>query len=161
MIYSYYIGGLAAVFIIQFLQETLCVCRFRSYRFMDMFPDTALVREIQQELDQTIQQGVQNITRLIRANDPAIANTLQTHAVRPQANSGRVPRAQRSLDEGMDSSLAGRLVRDGLLTPDLLRQLQREWSKDQKQGAGSQSTTNTDHLEENNLKKGKRKKKKK
>lgn len=128
---------------------------------MDMFPDTALVREIQQELDQTIQQGVQNITRLIRANDPTLASTSQTQGGRQQASSSRVLRAQRSSDEVMDSSLAGRLVRDGLLTPDLLRQLQREWSKDQKQGAASQSTMNTDHLEENNLKKGKRKKKKK
>lgn len=128
---------------------------------MDMFPDTALVREIQQELDQTIQRGVQNITRLIRANDPAVANTLETHVGRQQANSNRVPRLQRSSDEGTDSSLAGRLVRDGLLTPDLLRQLQREWSKDQKQGAASQSTVNTDHPGDSNHKKGKRKKKKK
>lgn len=127
---------------------------------MDMFPDTALVREIQQDLDQTIQQGVQNITRLIRATDPAIANTLQTQGGRQQANSSRIPRAQRGSAEGMNSSLAGRLVRDGLLTPDLLRQLQREWSKDRKQGAVSQSTMNMDHLGENNLQKGKQKKKK-
>lgn len=117
---------------------------------MDMFPDTALVRQIQQDLDQIIQLGVQNITRLIRANDAALASTLQT---RQQANTGRVPKEQK--DEGMDSSLAVRLVREGLLTPTLLRQLQKEWSKDQKQGASSRITMNTDHLE-----KGKRKKKK-
>lgn len=117
---------------------------------MDMFPDTALVRQIQQDLDQIIQLGVQNITRLIRANDAALASTSQT---RQQANTGRVPKEQK--DEGMDSSLAVRLVREGLLTPTLLRQLQKEWSKDQKQGASSQITMNTDHLE-----KGKRKKKK-
>lgn len=137
------------------------VCCFYSYRFMDMFPDTALVREIQQDLDQTIQQGVLNITRLIRANDPAVANIVQAHIGKPQANSSRVPRAQRSSEEGMDSSLAGRLVRDGLLTPDLLRQLQREWSKNQNQGGASQSTLNNqDHPDESTHKSGKRKKKK-
>lgn len=135
---------------------------------MDMFPDTALVREIQQELDHIIQQGVQNITRLIRANDPTITDALQTHGSR-QVTGGpagsRVPRGQRSSGERMDSSLAGRLVRDGLLTPDLLRQLQREWSKDQKQGAAEQSALNTEHQDDdddnNKKKKGKRRKKKK
>lgn len=133
---------------------------------MDMFPDTALVREIQQELDNIIQQGVQNITRLIRANDPTITDPLQTRGSRQVAGgsaSSRVPRGQRSSGERMDSSLAGRLVRDGLLTPDLLRQLQREWSKDQKHEAAEQSILNTEHQDDdnNNNKKGKRRKKKK
>lgn len=139
----------------------VCLC---SYRFMDMFPDTALVREIQQELDNIIQQGVQNITRLIRANDPTITDALQTHGSRQVTGgsaSSRVPRGQRSSGERMDSSLAGRLVRDGLLTPDLLRQLQREWSKDQKQGAAEQSALNSEYQDDNNNKKGKRRKKKK
>lgn len=89
---------------------------------MDMFPDTAMVRQIQQELDQVIQQGVRNITRLIRANDPAVGNTLQ-------ARGGRG--GQRRAVELMEKSLSDRLVRDGLLTADLLRQLQQEWSKEQ------------------------------
>lgn len=59
----------------------------------------------------------------------------------------------------MDSSLASRLVRDGLLTPDLLQQLQREWSKDQKQDFPNRSAIDTEH--QNNSNKGKRKKKKK
>lgn len=140
----------------------VCLC---SYRFMDMFPDTALVREIQQELDNIIQQGVQNITRLIRANDPTLTDALQTHGSRQVVGGSagsRAPRGQRSSGERMDSSLAGRLVRDGLLTPDLLRQLQREWSKDQKQGATEQSVLNIEHQDDDdNKKKGKRRKKKK
>ncbi|XP_077992177.1 ATP-dependent RNA helicase SUPV3L1, mitochondrial-like [Glandiceps talaboti] len=39
-----------------------------SYRFMDMFPDGRFVREIQQELDSVIQEGVYQITKLIRAS---------------------------------------------------------------------------------------------
>lgn len=144
---------------------SVCVC---SYRFMDMFPDAALVRDIQLELDDIIQQGVQNITRLIKATDPTITGPLQTQGRRGDntgtassnnLTSRKGQRAQRDPGEMMDSSLASRLVRDGLLTPDLLRQLQREWSKDHKQEFTSQSALDTEHL--NNDNKGKKKKKKK
>eukprot|EP00057_Strongylocentrotus_purpuratus_P017396 XP_011671870.1 PREDICTED: ATP-dependent RNA helicase SUPV3L1, mitochondrial [Strongylocentrotus purpuratus] len=40
-----------------------------SYRFMDMFPDTALIQDVQAELDHIIQMGVINITKLIRASE--------------------------------------------------------------------------------------------
>lgn len=128
---------------------------------MDMFPDTALIRRIQRELDDIIQQGVHNITRLIRATDPTITDSLQTQSSNT-ANSNyltgsRGQRAQRGSGGMMDSSLASRLVRDGLLTPDLLRQLQREWSKDQKQELTNQSALSTEHHDNSN--KGKRKKK--
>lgn len=36
---------------------------------MDMFPDTTVVRDVQRELDSIIQQGVINITKLIRASE--------------------------------------------------------------------------------------------
>lgn len=128
---------------------------------MDMFPDTHRVREIQRELDDIIQQGVLNITRLIRATDPTITNPPQTQFNKRGQSSGSSdgPRGQRGSGQMMDSSLASRLVRDGLLTPDLLRQLQREWSKDQRQDYSKQSPLDTEHHSNNN--KGKRKKKKK
>lgn len=40
-----------------------------SYRFMDLFPDAALVRDTQKELDELIQQGVFQITRLLKNTD--------------------------------------------------------------------------------------------
>lgn len=144
----------------------MSVCAF-SYRFMDMFPDTALIREIQQELDNIIQQGVQNITRLIRATDPTITNTLQAQGSRQGQTSGNsragdsnyLTGSQGQRGQMMDRSLASRLVRDGLLTPDLLWQLQREWSKDQKQDVPDQHALDTEHHNNNN--KGKTKKRKK
>merc|ERR1719357_2462554 len=127
-----------------------------------MFPDTGLVREIQRELDDIIQQGVRNITRLIRATDATITESSQSNR-RGQAASGSNNltggRGQRGSGQMMDSSLASRLVRDGLLTPDLLQQLQREWSKDHKQEFPNRSAFDTEHHSNNN--KGKRKKKKK
>ncbi|XP_029314682.1 ATP-dependent RNA helicase SUPV3L1, mitochondrial [Cottoperca gobio] len=142
-----------------------------SYRFMDMFPDTALVRGTQQELDDLIQEGVRNICRLIRATDPTMTNALQTQGGRrgqTGANSGsassnyltnnKSQRGQRGFAEKMNISLSNRLVRDGLLTPDLLRQLQSEWSKDQKQENTNQSAINTDHNDKSKAKERKKKK---
>lgn len=130
-----------------------------------MFPDTASIREIQRELDDVIQQGVQNITRLIRTSDPNIPYPLQTQSsaldpaesVRGAASKTEMSRSrgQRVSRERISSSLASRLVRDGLLTPDLLKQLQREWSQSQKQEVGQTVL----HTEQNN-KIDKRKKKK-
>lgn len=132
---------------------------------MDMFPDTAMVREIQQELDKVIQQGVRNITRLIRATDPAMADTLQTRGGRRvfaglvgshQLASSKGHRGQKSSGDSMENSLSDRLVKDGLLTPDLLRQLQQEWS--QEQNSTNQSALDAGHHRNN--KKGKRRNKK-
>ncbi|XP_037611051.1 ATP-dependent RNA helicase SUPV3L1, mitochondrial [Sebastes umbrosus] len=156
------------------VHDVLDLYLWLSYRFMDMFPDTASVRENQRELDDIIQQGVRNITRLIRATDPTVTDPLQTQQGSRRGltsgNSGsasgnyltnsRGQRGQRGSGEMMDSSLASRLVRDGLLTPDLLRQLQREWSKDHKQESTNQRALDTEHPNGNNNA-GKRKKKKK
>lgn len=152
------------------VHDVLDLYLWLSYRFMDMFPDTALVRQTQQELDDTIQEGVRNITRLIRATDSTATDPLRTQGSRggpaggntassdPLTNS-KGERARRDPGE-MDSSLASRLVRDGLLTPNLLQQLQKEWSKDQK--GVQQEFTNQGTLDaepHNNINKRKKKKK--
>ncbi|TNM90414.1 hypothetical protein fugu_002703 [Takifugu bimaculatus] len=120
------------------VHDVLDLYLWLSYRFMDMFPDTAMVREIQQELDKVIQQGVRSITRLIRATEPAMAETLQMRGSRrvlsgisasPQLPSSKGQRGQKSIRDSTENSLSDRLVKDGLLTPDLLRQLQQEWAK--------------------------------
>lgn len=122
---------------------------------MDMFPDANLIREIQQELDGIIQVGVRNITRLIRATENHSAET--TASIRlpdsdtlPQRR-GRVLKAhnQRKELRPSDSSLSSRLLRDGLLTKELLEQLQKEWVREQSQHGDDFVSTN----------KGKRKKK--
>lgn len=122
---------------------------------MDMFPDANLIREIQKELDGTIQVGVRNITRLIRAteNQSAAAETsvrLSDSGTLPLRR-GRALKAhnQRKELRPTDSSLSSRLLRDGLLTKELLEQLQREWVQKQSQNGDDSVSTN----------KGKRKKK--
>lgn len=45
-----------------------------SYRFLDLFPHAAMVREQQKELDDLIQQGVFQITRLLKNSEAAASN---------------------------------------------------------------------------------------
>uniref|UniRef100_A0A4W5K8D9 RNA helicase n=1 Tax=Hucho hucho TaxID=62062 RepID=A0A4W5K8D9_9TELE len=98
---------------------------------------------IQQELDSIIQLGVRNITRLIRATETSA--TPGTDPLSNQRRPGPSPVSPRKFrgapkahDSGveagqLDKSLGSRLVQEGLLTPDLLRQLQKEWSKEHRQ----------------------------
>nr|XP_020663644.1 ATP-dependent RNA helicase SUPV3L1, mitochondrial [Pogona vitticeps] len=50
------------------VHDVLDLYLWLSYRFMDMFPDATSVRNIQKEVDDIIQIGVLNITRLIRVS---------------------------------------------------------------------------------------------
>ncbi|PIO27156.1 hypothetical protein AB205_0121190, partial [Aquarana catesbeiana] len=55
-----------------------------DYRFMDMFPHAGLVRSIQKELDAIIQNGVYNITKLIRASEAASSLHVMEGTVLPR-----------------------------------------------------------------------------
>uniref|UniRef100_A0A8C1URN3 ATP-dependent RNA helicase SUPV3L1, mitochondrial n=1 Tax=Cyprinus carpio TaxID=7962 RepID=A0A8C1URN3_CYPCA len=137
------------------VHDVLDLYLWLSYRFMDMFPDANLIRDIQKELDGIIQVGVHNITRLIRATEdqPTPAeNTASTGLAvldTPPLKRGRGTKNQRKDPRMTDSSLSSRLVRDGLLTKELLQQLQREWVREQSQHGDDSNSAN----------KGKRKKK--
>uniref|UniRef100_A0A669PXG9 ATP-dependent RNA helicase SUPV3L1, mitochondrial n=1 Tax=Phasianus colchicus TaxID=9054 RepID=A0A669PXG9_PHACC len=105
-----------------------------SYRFMDMFPDAALVRDIQKKLDDIIQIGVCNITKLIRASQSGAASGAA------EVTRGKSLRAYRSATRQEDlkshgrGSLANRLLREGLLTQEMLRQLESEWQDQHRSG---------------------------
>uniref|UniRef100_A0A8C3F0P7 ATP-dependent RNA helicase SUPV3L1, mitochondrial n=1 Tax=Chrysemys picta bellii TaxID=8478 RepID=A0A8C3F0P7_CHRPI len=118
-----------------------------SYRFMDMFPDASLVRDIQKELDNIIQIGVRNITTLIRRTE--VNDRMLNLEDLPAANQGqfssatKVPGQKRirgskalgyrpaevksNMKSQRQGSLAAKLVREGLLTQEMLKQLEREW----------------------------------
>ncbi|XP_051503556.1 ATP-dependent RNA helicase SUPV3L1, mitochondrial [Myxocyprinus asiaticus] len=142
------------------VHDVLDLYLWLSYRFMDMFPDANLIRGIQKELDAIIQIGVRNITRLIRATENQTGSTETSASTRlpssdlPPLRRGRGSKVQNQREEhrASDSSLGSRLVRDGLLTEELLQQLQREWVR-------QQSYSEDDSISENKVK-GKRKKKK-
>ncbi|XP_063227571.1 ATP-dependent RNA helicase SUV3 homolog, mitochondrial [Bacillus rossius redtenbacheri] len=106
-----------------------------SYRFMDLFLDAALVRDMQRELDAIIQEGVFQLTRLLRnsetgASSGAVAAddddrfTLQHRRqayLRDEKSDIRGPVGRGKLTE--------RLLAQGLLTPNMLQELRKEWKQ--------------------------------
>lgn len=158
---------------------------------MDMFPDAALVRDIQKKLDDVIQVGVSNITKLIRASQPGAApGTAEVmsedfplsrtgrdtravsdrHGVKsmealsvavegPGERRGRNLKAYRSATKQDDlkshghGSLANRLLREGLLTQEMLRQLESEWQDQHRNGRYGLSSKRDDSSKETRKKK--------
>lgn len=128
------------------LAQSCCsnvLCSFPSYRFMDMFPDSSLVRNLQKELDVIIQDGVHNITKLIKlsesrkllnlessqsGNQSQLSGTLKSPAKRTRGTKSAGGKAAEPLSPGASElPLASRLVQQGLLTAEMLKQLQKEW----------------------------------
>lgn len=149
------------------VHDVLDLYLWLSYRFMDMFPDAILIRDLQKELDSIIQDGVHNITKLIKIsesrkllnleNSSSLTSALSSGASTGQARRTRVTKATGSKSAEPTSpgkiTLASRLVQQGLLTPDMLRQLEREWLTQQTE-QGRERTESGTHL------KGSRRKKK-
>uniref|UniRef100_A0AAY4E5X4 ATP-dependent RNA helicase SUPV3L1, mitochondrial n=1 Tax=Denticeps clupeoides TaxID=299321 RepID=A0AAY4E5X4_9TELE len=122
------------------VHDVLDLYLWLSYRFMDMFPDANLVREVQQELDHIIQQGVRNITRLIRASEaqaplPGTGKNGDAAGIQHRSRGSGIQGPSSSRARGnktlgrASGSLGSRLVQEGLLTPELLDQLRSEWSQ--------------------------------
>ncbi|XP_072942061.1 ATP-dependent RNA helicase SUV3 homolog, mitochondrial [Epargyreus clarus] len=91
-----------------------------SYRFPDMFPDVKLVREMESELDAIIQQGIFQITRLLRNSEQILHDD----------EIGRGKRSSRAHSPAGDDVPKGKLsemlVARGLITPQMLKKLQQE-----------------------------------
>ncbi|KAM5140701.1 ATP-dependent RNA helicase SUPV3L1, mitochondrial [Mantella aurantiaca] len=126
-----------------------------SYRFMDMFPHAGLVRSVQKELDAIIQNGVYNITKLIRASDAAstpdmLEGTIPDHESLPnRTGRGRDKRIRPLVlkSQAQRQTLTSKLVQDGLLTPNMLRQLEQEWLKRQNNyGSKARETFNAEDI---------------
>lgn len=140
------------------VHDVLDLYLWLSYRFMDMFPDTILIRQIQKELDQIIQEGVRNITRLIRATDTSIVNLLNSRSnsnEQSAASDSALSRPRKG--QRASGALTSRLIRDGLLTPDMIQQLQREWSNEM--DTSEQSDPHTNFVNDYMQRHGKKRKK--
>ncbi|KAG7305200.1 RNA helicase [Plutella xylostella] len=102
-----------------------------SYRFPDMFPDVKLVREMEVELDAIIQQGIFQITRLLRNSE----QLLKESGGAAEGAYPRAPRAPARPDDGK-GKLSDMLVARGLITPQMLKKLQSELVADSKPDRG-------------------------
>lgn len=93
---------------------------------MDLFPEAAKVREAQKELDEIIQQGVFQITRLLKNTEAGQESDIPSYSMRrvTHVREPRVPASSRG-------RLTERLLAQGLLTPGMLSELRKEWDAQQ------------------------------
>jgi len=107
---------------------------------MDLFPEAAYVRDAQKELDEIIQQGVFQITRLLKNTEASQDGETSNYAIRriTHVKEPRLP----SLSRGR---LTERLLAQGLLTPGMLSdRLRKEWDAQQLGKSNSQSNENSE-----------------
>ncbi|CAG5009895.1 unnamed protein product [Parnassius apollo] len=98
-----------------------------SYRFPDMFPDVKLVREMETELDAIIQQGIFQITRLLRNSEQVLKEGHENVEV---LGRGKKSTHVHSRGDESKGKLSEMLVAKGLITPQMLKKLQQELSAD-------------------------------
>uniref|UniRef100_A0A0A9Y4T4 ATP-dependent RNA helicase SUV3 homolog, mitochondrial n=2 Tax=Lygus hesperus TaxID=30085 RepID=A0A0A9Y4T4_LYGHE len=95
-----------------------------STRFPDLFPGVYQVRDLQEELDNIIQQGVTMITRLVLSSQQT-----NEEDVSEDEDFSQVPKkVAKNLLKGR-GKLTDRLMAQGLLTPSMLNQLRKEWKQ--------------------------------
>ncbi|CAL1261875.1 unnamed protein product [Larinioides sclopetarius] len=112
-----------------------------SYRFPDLFPDVQAVRKIQRQLDEIIQQGVFNITHLLKAEEAA--DDIEDHIDYKSSNRkykssldsaddldpDNIMKFEKNIKNFGKGRLTQELLNQGLLTPQMLKTLQREWEQ--------------------------------
>lgn len=89
-----------------------------SYRFVKYYPDAIVVKDIQKELDEIIRNGIIQLTKLSK-------NENNTESINDYDNNSHVDVKKQYYGEG---ELSDKLLSTGVLTPAMLRRLQREWS---------------------------------
>ncbi|KAI1297274.1 ATP-dependent RNA helicase SUPV3L1, mitochondrial [Halotydeus destructor] len=87
-------GKIGELMFLEQVFDVLDVYLWLSYRFPDMFPDQALVRDMQKEIDLLIYSGVVRITRLLR-------DLSQDKVIHPKAKE-KVRNVEAFLDEPSD-----------------------------------------------------------
>lgn len=141
---------------------------------MDIFPDGNLVRDIQKELDEIIQQGVFQITKLLQNSETAISsNQPDEDTFSISQRKGNVYRSEWRcppvkvffiLNPQTDNKLTPlrgrlteRLLAQGLLTPNMLQELRKEWNQKGDSNRFSHSPNNDDDDDPSPFKKLRRK----
>ncbi|XP_015429514.1 PREDICTED: ATP-dependent RNA helicase SUV3 homolog, mitochondrial [Dufourea novaeangliae] len=116
-------GNISDLVHLEAVFDVLDIYLWFSYRFTDLFPDGSAVREIQQELDKIIEIGVKKLKILFQQSDE------QTDQDRTNITECQTERSiyRDSADTLPKGKVTQRLISEGVLTPKLLEQLQKEW----------------------------------
>ncbi|XP_077866309.1 ATP-dependent RNA helicase SUPV3L1, mitochondrial-like [Saccoglossus kowalevskii] len=147
-----------------------------SYRFMDMFPEGEAVRQIQQELDYIIQEGVLQITRLIQASAGKSSTTyaedfevkktkektISDEDVIKKLSEGVLKKTRtRTRKVNIDpEGLSSNLIKEGILSREMVQKLHAEWEKASDRNEQSNYSRSRDELDNSKSKKNRRKKRK-
>ncbi|XP_024942536.1 ATP-dependent RNA helicase SUV3 homolog, mitochondrial isoform X2 [Cephus cinctus] len=115
--------------------DVLDIYLWLSYRFMDLFPDSNIVRDMQRELDAVIQDGIFRLTSLLKNSETGVSSGA---AAAPDEDNFQLHTQKQHYYRGIkkDSGanvvgrgrLTERLLAQGLLTPNMLQELRREWT---------------------------------
>ncbi|KAF2902033.1 hypothetical protein ILUMI_04132 [Ignelater luminosus] len=97
-----------------------------SYRFMDLFNDASLVREMQKELDAVIQQGVVQLTRLLRNSETDFSSYEDVVSINKRKQNYLKETELALIGKGR---LTDQLIKDGVLTQQMIKELKQEWSQ--------------------------------
>ncbi|XP_030768265.1 ATP-dependent RNA helicase SUV3 homolog, mitochondrial isoform X2 [Sitophilus oryzae] len=102
-----------------------------SYRFSDLFNEANLIRDMQKELDQIIQQGVIQLTRLLRNSETGVSSgTSQADDEEFDSHTKKQTYLRNSQSSPIGRGrLTERLLAQGILTPTMLNELKKEWNK--------------------------------
>lgn len=108
---------------------------------MDLFPEACLVRDMQKELDAIIQQGVFQLTRLLKNSETGVSSGSSAAPdedgftlTRQKQNYLREAPKKVALGRGR---LTERLLAQGLITPNMLQELKKEWTQQTRDDADS------------------------
>ncbi|RWS13248.1 ATP-dependent RNA helicase SUV3-like protein, partial [Dinothrombium tinctorium] len=111
-----------------------------SYRFSDLFPDAAIIRDMQKELDEVIHSGVKRVIKLLKNNEEAKTTRTKSKKEKTRESEDETLqvinaqiendlKASGSLDILKEGSMTEQLLNSGVLTPKILSQLHKEWKK--------------------------------
>ncbi|KAL7307924.1 hypothetical protein TKK_0000017 [Trichogramma kaykai] len=118
-----------------------------GYRFPDVFCESATVREMQKDLDAIIQKSILHITQLLKGGDfsapsyiSSVTDETNPYDFNSQNNNNNNNSNNLPLKEG---KLTERLLSQGLLTPSMLHELQKEWSQNTQDHMPKQKSKNS------------------
>ena len=118
-----------------------------SYRFPDMFPDVELVRSVENELDNVIEDGVENIVQLLRNAESGVSsgaakvdedafdlkNRKKLKFKKWEHSKGSDKEdASKTSNKAAHRKLTDQLIDQGLLTKKMINELKREWENKEK-----------------------------
>lgn len=97
-----------------------------SYRFEDLFPEPDLVRGMERKLDVIIEQGMLQITRLLKNSENSLAPDMSTIFQDEELTN----RNETEPYSSGKKRITEQLLAEGSLTPEMLQELKKEFYRD-------------------------------